>query len=465
MPSSASSPRRSKPFSAAGTAPRPSPPTPLRPSRRAPSGGAVGRLGEVPEHVAAGLVVHLGLEGVLLAQRGDPGGGGPGGDLVVQAPDVREAPPGVVAHDEWHHPGPAPGCHVDDGVARPEDVAALGETSVEDAVMALGLEQVAGERVGHLLGREMLEVHRLAGERADAGGDEHQPGQHLAARRRRALGQELAGLLGEVEEDGVAVEHRRVVVDDRRHLGVRVDGEVVRPELLAAPRVDRHRLVRHAGFLEEKRNLHRVGREIVEELDHRRSFVGCRIKDARRPQRKPSCRPRPPAAFRPRTRAIPRAFPGKDLRTVKERGEQDARDRLSIYRMPAHLASRAAVLDQGPPFLSAVGSPYRTWPVRAFGPYTGQTRRPSPDPLPAFRRPRRSTGRSDQTGVVPNTQGTPELALASRARGSRDPGRRRRSHPTLTTPRESVPRWTGWLAYRTSFQDCQGLISEKGPAG
>src|SRR5215212_6435191 len=71
------------------------------------------------------------------------------------------------------------------------------------------------------------------------------------------------------------------------------------------------------------------------------------------------------------------------------------------------LASRAAVLDQGPPFLSAVGSPYRTWPVRAFGPHTGQTRRPSPDPLPASWRPRRNTGRSDQTGVVPNTQGTP----------------------------------------------------------
>src|SRR4051794_9114891 len=67
---------------------------------------------------------------------------------------------------------------------------------------------------------------------------------------------------------------------------------------------------------------------------------------------------------------------------------------LNFYRMPAHLASRAAVLDQGPPFLSAVGSPYRTWPVRAFGPYTGQTRRPSPDPLPAFRRPRRSRGRT-----------------------------------------------------------------------
>src|SRR5215204_139285 len=51
-------------------------------------------------------------------------------------------------------------------------------------------------------------------------------------------------------------------------------------------------------------------------------------------------------------------------------------------------------------FLSAVGSPYRTWPVRAFGPCTGQTRRPSPDPLPASCRPRRSTGRSFDIGNV-----------------------------------------------------------------
>src|SRR5215204_2362320 len=51
-------------------------------------------------------------------------------------------------------------------------------------------------------------------------------------------------------------------------------------------------------------------------------------------------------------------------------------------------------------FLSAVGSPYRTWPVRAFGPCTGQTRRPSPDPLPASWRPRRSAGTS---GLFPGS--------------------------------------------------------------
>ena len=60
-----------------------------------------------------------------------------------------------------------------------------------------------------------------------------------------------------------------------------------------------------------------------------------------------------------------------------------------------------------------------------------------------FRRPRRSAGRSDQTGAIPNTRGPPNWPQASRARGLRDPGRGRRSRPTLTTPRESVPRRTG----------------------
>ena len=116
---------------------------------------------------------------------------------------------------------------------------------------------------------------------------------------------------------------------------------------------------------------------------------------------------------------------------------------LNFYRMPVSWRPARRFWTKVLRSCRRSGLRNRTWPVRAFGPHTGQTRRPSPDPLPASWRPRRSTGRSDQTGVVPNTQGTPESALASRARGSRDPGRRRRSRPTLTTPRESVPRWTG----------------------
>ena len=68
---------------------------------------------------------------------------------------------------------------------------------------------------------------------------------------------------------------------------------------------------------------------------------------------------------------------------------------ISIFRMSSVLASRAAVSrPRSSNSCRRSGLRNRTWPVRAFGPCTGQTRRPSPDPLPAFRRPRRSTGRS-----------------------------------------------------------------------
>ena len=45
-------------------------------------------------------------------------------------------------------------------------------------------------------------------------------------------------------------------------------------------------------------------------------------------------------------------------------------------------------------------------------------------------RPRRSAGRADQTAVVLRYARAAELVLASRAQGSRDPGRRRRPRPT-----------------------------------
>src|SRR3954463_471329 len=152
---------------------------------------------------------------------------------------------------------------------------------------------------------------------------------------------------------------------------------------------------------------------------------------------------------------------GEGLLDVKERGEQDARDRLSIFLCASFLASRAAVSDQGPPILVG-GRVSETGPGLSELSALAQVRRAGLLPIrfqPQWQ-PRRSTGRSDQTGVVPNTRGTPESASASRARGSRDPGRRRRSRPTLTTPRESVPRRTGRVRHRTVFHGCQGLFSE-----
>lgn len=111
-------------------------------------------------------------------------------------------------------------------------------------------------------------MHRLAGIGADTRGDEHHPRQQLAARLRRARGQEFAGLFGEIEQDGAAVQHHRVAVDDGRHLGVRVDGEVLGLVLLAFAGIHRDRLVGQTGLLEEQRHLCRIGRAAEIEFEH-----------------------------------------------------------------------------------------------------------------------------------------------------------------------------------------------------
>ena len=70
--------------------------------------------------------------------------------------------------------------------------------------------------------------------------------------------QELAGLLGEVEQDGVAVEHGGVAVDDRRRLAVGVDRPERRLVLLALAGVDGDELVGEARLLEKQRHLRGV---------------------------------------------------------------------------------------------------------------------------------------------------------------------------------------------------------------
>jgi hypothetical protein len=114
-------------------------------------------------------------------------------------------------------------------------------------------------------------MHRLARIGADAGGHEHQPGQHLPAIGRGIGRQELAGLLGEVEQDRVAVEHDHAVIVDRRHLGVRIDLEKLRLELVALAGIDRHQLEGQAGFLEKQRHLGGVRRRVEVKFEHQKS--------------------------------------------------------------------------------------------------------------------------------------------------------------------------------------------------
>jgi hypothetical protein len=139
---------------------------------------------------------------------------------------------------------------------------------VENAVVPLCLKLVAVMRVVDLFRREVLEVYGLAGERSDAGGDEHQPGQQFAAVGRRIRREKLAGLFCQIKQDGVAVENLDAVVVDGGHLGVRIDGEVFRLELVALAGVDGDRLVGEAGFLQEQGDLGRVGRSVEVKFEH-----------------------------------------------------------------------------------------------------------------------------------------------------------------------------------------------------
>ncbi len=120
---------------------------------------------------------------------------------------------------------------------------------VDDAVQALGLVGIAVDGVLDLLWRIHAEMVRLAEHRAHAAHLEHQPLQRVVLAA-HILGQELAGLAGEVQQDGAGLEQRdglavrAVGVDDGRDLVVRADLEECFAELVAGADIDGVDLVR-----------------------------------------------------------------------------------------------------------------------------------------------------------------------------------------------------------------------------
>ncbi len=188
--------------------------------------------------MAARFVVHLRLEGVLVLHGNRPRRRGASADLVDQPLEIRILAPVLLADHERHHPRPSPHIHVDDGVGLADHVIPAGQPLVQHLEMPLRFEHIAVHRIGELLRREMPEVHRLPGIRTDAGRGEHQPGQELTTHHRRVRRQELPGLFGEIQQDGVAVENHRVAVDDRGNLGIRIDLEIVRLEPVSYTHLD-----------------------------------------------------------------------------------------------------------------------------------------------------------------------------------------------------------------------------------
>jgi hypothetical protein len=125
-------------------------------------------------------------------------------------------------------------------------------------------------RIWRLAGVEPQEMMHLPEHRPDPAHLEHQPLERRDPGRRRLLRPQPAGLLGEIDEDGAALEDAlaRVAIDDRRDLVVRADRQEGGAELLVLADIDRVNLVGETTFLEHDRDLAAVRRAPGVEIDH-----------------------------------------------------------------------------------------------------------------------------------------------------------------------------------------------------
>ena len=88
-----------------------------------------------------------------------------------------------------------------------------------------------------------------------------------------SAGEQLAGLLGEIEQDRAGFEQAErlaagaVGIEDRRDLAVRIERQEFRRLLVVLAEVDQMRLVGQPGLLQHDRHLHAVGRRQRIELE------------------------------------------------------------------------------------------------------------------------------------------------------------------------------------------------------
>ncbi len=164
--------------------------------------------------------------------------------------------------------------HVRDGIGTRHELA-IGQTPVEHPVEPVDLVAVAIDGVGQLVLRIVRKVVVLAGHRPEPAHLPEQPLDRFGAASHVAR-DELAGLVGEIEQDRARFEHRdRLaaaggrVVDQRRDAVVGRHRQKVRLELLALADVHRLDVVGEAGLLEEDRDLVAVRRRPIVEVEHR----------------------------------------------------------------------------------------------------------------------------------------------------------------------------------------------------
>ncbi len=192
-------------------------------------------------------------------------------DLVDPGLDVRAL--GEVDRQEFNVTQPGEGGDIGDGVVGAGDISLGGEPLLVEIVELDRLGAIATLAVVIAARREAAEMHVLAEHRPDGGDLHHQP-LHDVVALDRIVRDELAGLLGKIEQNRARFDHRigraagAFAVDDRRDFLQRIDLGEFRRELVALPHVDDLGVVGQFALLEHDEDLLHVRRGQRVEVDH-----------------------------------------------------------------------------------------------------------------------------------------------------------------------------------------------------
>src|SRR6266446_8885972 len=173
----------------------------------------------------------------------------------------------------WHDPRIRG--HVGNGIVAGKEFA-VREPLIQHRVQPVGLLDVALDRVGNFFWRVLKEVMVLAGHWSETAHLPEQPLERLDPAIQLG-GDELSGLLSEIEQNRTRLEHRYrwvatggVMVDDRRYPVIGRDLEKRGLKLLSLADVDRFDGVGHVGFFQEDRNLMPVRCRPIIKINHLR---------------------------------------------------------------------------------------------------------------------------------------------------------------------------------------------------
>eukprot|EP01022_Parablepharisma_sp_SALTPOND_P027435 TRINITY_DN665_c0_g3_i1.p1 TRINITY_DN665_c0_g3~~TRINITY_DN665_c0_g3_i1.p1 ORF type:complete len:1952 (-),score=631.07 TRINITY_DN665_c0_g3_i1:246-6101(-) len=169
---------------------------------------------------------------------------------------------------------PREGGDIGDGVGVAGQPCVLGQALVHHGQQTARFIDVAVTRalVFVFLAGEAVEEAQLAKHRTDAAHLEHHPLDHLVTLG-GILGDELAGLLGQVQQDRARFEQRQrlaagaIGIDDRGNLVVRIQRQERRRHLVVGLEADQVGFVGQAGFFQHDRDLHAIGRGQRVQLD------------------------------------------------------------------------------------------------------------------------------------------------------------------------------------------------------